>query len=171
MVERPSPQTEPNKREVSLDSYFATLGNRIDLRRISHSSYRSRPFHPAKPDDVIYLLWNDNYGAWRKMRDGTEAIADVGLYGDPGVPDTPYYHERRTFDETPWFKGSIKKFLWDTFLLTKAELSNPLQHSSEQLIEFARANIRGEVLIERLKEMFPKARVITGWEKPTSQAT
>ena len=171
MAERPSLQTEPNKREVSLYSYFSTLGNRIELRRISHGL--GRPFHPAPLDDVYYLKWHDNKGEWRKMHDGnSKPIADVGLYGDPGVPGTPYFYEPETFDETPWlFTSSIKKILWNTFLLTKAELSDPLQHSPEQLIEFARAKIREEVLIERLKEKFPNTKPITGWEKPIPQAT
>jgi len=170
MAERPRP-TEQNEQEVSLDSYFATLGNRVELHRISHRSYPARAYHPAKPDDVIYLLWSDKYGEWRKMRDGTEAIADVGLWTDPGVPGTPYYYEDRAFDETPWLlKGGMKKSLWNTFLLTRAELSNPVQHSPEQLIGFARANVREEVLIERLREKFPAARTITGGEKPVPQA-
>ena len=169
MVERPK-ASEQNDQEVSLDSYFATFGDRIELRRVPRG-YRARAFHPAMPDDVIYLKWAKSLGEWRKYRDTSEEHPDYSLYSDPEVPGTPYYLTPETYDETPMlFTGSIKKILWHTFLLTKTDLRNPLQQSPEHLIEFVRENIPEEVLIERLRKKIPNARTITGWRKPIPQA-
>jgi len=166
IVKKISPEIQQETRYFSLDDYFTGTPIHTHWRYKNHLGW----------SEEWTLSWDKETSEWQIVywsgTSGTAAL-EVEAAGEDPVPQrvvTTDPHE-----VIPWLRRA--------YLITKDELPEPNKMSHSKIMAFVKEQLPEGVLIERSKKIIEEDYVerqgqikrtkiiVTGWEKPNSQAT